>query len=63
MPGIDNDSQTDFLYYAYRLHYGDEVGSLVAKIMDESSCVNDAMLLAGVYGSQYPSTGAPLDRD
>jgi hypothetical protein len=63
VPGIDNDSQTDFLYYAYRLHYGDEVGSLVAKIMDESSCVNDAMLLEGVYGSQYPSTGAPLDRD
>jgi hypothetical protein len=25
--------------------------------------VNDAMMLDGVYGSQYPSTGAPLHRD
>ena len=63
VPGIDNENQTDFLYYCYRLHYGDEVGTLVAKIMDESSCVNEAMMLDGVYGSQFPSTGAPLDRD
>ncbi|MHB8866950.1 MAG: hypothetical protein ACYC6N_31695, partial [Pirellulaceae bacterium] len=63
IPGIDNDNQTDFLRYAYRMHYGDEVGDLVAKIMDESSCVNDAMMLEGVHGSQYPSTGAPLHRD
>ena len=26
VPGINNDNQTDFLDYAYRLHYGDEVG-------------------------------------
>ena len=63
VPGIDNENQTDFLYYAYRHHYGDEVGTLVAQVMDESSCVNDAMMLDGVYGSQYPSTGAPLHRD
>ena len=63
VPGIDNENQTDFLYYAYRHHYGDEVGTLVAQVMDESSCVNDAMMLEGVYGSQYPSTGAPLQRD
>ena len=63
VPDIDNDNQTDFLDYAYRLHYGDEVGDLVARIMDESSCVNDAMMLEGVYGSQYPSTGAALHRD
>ncbi len=63
VPGIDNDNQTDFLDYSYRIHYGDKVGSLVARIMDESSCVNDAMMLEGVYGSQYPSTGAPLHRD
>jgi len=31
--------------------------------MDEGSCVNDAMMLEGVYGSQYPTTGAPLHRD
>jgi len=63
VPGIDNESQTGFLDYSYRFHYGDGVGALVARIMDESSCVNDAMMLEGVYGSQYPSTGAPLDRD
>ena len=28
--------------------------------MDEGSCVNDAMMLEGVYGSQYPATGQPL---
>jgi hypothetical protein len=63
VPGLDNDNQTDFLNYAYRMHYGDTVGSLVARVMDEGSCVNDAMMLEGVYGSQYPSTGAPLHRD
>jgi hypothetical protein len=63
VPSINNDNQTGFLDYAYRMHYGDEVGSLVARIMDESSCVNDQMMLEGVYGSQYPSTGAPLHRD
>lgn len=63
VPGIDNENQTGFLNYAYRHHYGDEVGALVARVMDESSCVNDAMMLDGVYGSQFPSTGAPLHRD
>ncbi len=63
IPGINNDNQVDFLDYAYRMHYGDKVGGIVARIMDESSCVNDAMMLDGVYGSQYPSTGAALHRD
>lgn len=63
VPGINNDDQTSFLYYAYRLHYGEKVGEMVARIMDESSCVNDQMVLEGVYGAQYPSTGAPLHRD
>ena len=63
VPGINNENQTDFLYHCYRVHYGKEVGTMVARIMDESSCVNEAMMLEGVYGSQYPSTGAPLDRD
>ena len=63
VPGIDNDSQTGFLDYCYRAHYGDRVGAIVARVMDEGSCVNDAMMLDGVYGSQYPATGAPLDRD
>lgn len=63
VPGINNDNQTGFLYYAYPAYYGDEVGRLVAKIMDEGPCVNDAMMLEGVYGSQYPFTGQPLHRD
>ena len=63
VPGIDNNNQTGFLDYSYRAHYGDRVGAVVARVMDEGSCVNDAMMLDGVYGSQYPSTGAPLDRD
>lgn len=63
VPGIDNENQTGFLQYAYRLHYGDRVGRLVAQAMDEGSCVNEAMMLEGVQGSQYPETGAPLHRD
>jgi hypothetical protein len=63
VPGIDNDSQTGFLGYCCRAYYGDAVGALVARTLDEGSCVNDAMMLEGVYGSQYPSTGAPLHRD
>ena len=31
--------------------------------MDEGSCVNDAMVLEGVYGSQWPFTGKVLHRD
>jgi len=63
VPGINNHDQAGFLDYAYRLHYGDEVGHLVARAMDESSCVNDAMVLEGVHGAQYPETGRPLHRD
>lgn len=63
VPGIDNDNQTGFLNYCSRAYYGDAVGALVARTLDEGSCVNDAMLLEGVFGSQYPSTGAPLHRD
>src|ERR1035438_9740600 len=41
-----------------------KVQSLVpTPIMDEGSDVNDAMVLEGVYGSQYPSTGKALHRD
>lgn len=63
VPGINNDDQTGFLYYAYPRHYGETVGEMVARVMDESSCVNDQMMLEGVQGAQYPSTGAPLHRD
>lgn len=63
VPGIDNDNQTDFLYYAYPFYYGDRVGEMAARIYDESSDVNDQMVLEGVYGAQYPATGKPLHRD
>ena len=52
IPGVSNENQTDILDYAYRLYYGNEVGRLVARAMDEGSDVNDAMVLEGVYGSQ-----------
>ena len=57
IPGVSNENQIDILDYSYRLYYGDEVGHLVARAMDEALCVNDAMVLEGVYGSQWPSTG------
>lgn len=63
IPSISNTDQTGILDYAYRLYYGDEVGQLVARAMDEGPDVNDAMVLEGVYGSQYPSTGKALHRD
>jgi hypothetical protein len=63
IPGVSNTNQTDILEYAYRLYYGDEVGRLVARAMDEGSDVNDAMVLEGVYGSQWPTTGRALHRD
>lgn len=63
IPGIDSRSQVDFLDYAYRIYYGDEVGALVARVMDEGACVNDAMVLPGVHGSQWPHTGDVLHRD
>ncbi|HVM48829.1 MAG TPA: glycoside hydrolase family 20 zincin-like fold domain-containing protein [Candidatus Acidoferrum sp.] len=63
IPGVSNENQTDILDYAYRMYYGDEVGRLVARAMDEGSDVNDAMVLEGVYGSQWPSTGRALHRD
>jgi hypothetical protein len=63
VPGINNDNQTDFLYYAYPFYYGDQVGKLAARVFDEGSCVNDQMMLEGVYGAQYPTTGPPLHRD
>ena len=62
-PGIDNDNQTDFLYYAYPFYYGDKVGEMVARVFDQSSDVNDQMVLDGIYGSQYPQTGPLLHRD
>jgi hypothetical protein len=63
IPGVSNTDQTGILNYAYQLYYGDEVGTLVARAMDEGSCVNDAMVLEGVHGSQYPFTGQALHRD
>ena len=63
VPGINNDDQIGFLYYAYRLHYGDEVGSLVARALDLSPCVNDAMVLEDVHGAQYPETGRAQHRE
>jgi hypothetical protein len=63
IPSINNTDQTGILYHVYKLYYGDEVGDLVAKAMDEGSCVNDAMVLEGVYGSQWPFTGQALHRD
>ena len=39
------------------------MGAAVARAMDEGACVNDAMVLEGVYGSQYPFTGKALHRD
>ena len=63
IPGVSNENQTDILDYAYRVYYGDEVGRLAARAMDEGSDVNDAMVLEGVYGSQWPATGRALHRD
>ena len=63
IPGVSNENQTDILDYAYRIYYGDEEGRLVARAMDEGSDVNEAMVLEGVYGSQWPSTGRALHRD
>ena len=62
-PGIDKRSQVDFLDYAYRTYYGDEVGHIAARVFDEGACVNDAMVFEDVYGSQWPSTGRALSRD
>lgn len=63
VPGINNDDQTGFLYYAYPFYYGDKVGEMAAHVFDQSSDVNDQMMLEGVSGAQYPATGAPLHRD
>jgi hypothetical protein len=63
IPGVSNENQTGILYYAYARYYGDEVGHLAARAMDEGSDVNDAMVLEGVYGSQWPATGRVLHRD
>lgn len=63
VPGLNNEDQVGFLDYAYRVHYGDRVGALVARVLDEGSNVNEAMVMEGVYGSQYPHTGQPLHRD
>jgi hypothetical protein len=63
IPGVSNGNQVDILYHAYKLYYGDKVGDLVAKAMDGGSCVNDAMVLENVNGSQWPSTGRALHRD
>ncbi|MHB0998412.1 MAG: glycoside hydrolase family 20 zincin-like fold domain-containing protein [Armatimonadota bacterium] len=64
VPGIDEgEKHKGFLEYAYRHYYGDEVGPVAARAHDMSPCVNDAMILDGVNGSQFPETGKPLHRD
>jgi hypothetical protein len=63
IPGVSNTDQVGILKYAYQLYYGDEVGELAARAMDEGSCVNDAMVLEDVHGSQWPFTGKVLHRD
>jgi hypothetical protein len=63
IPSINNSDQVGILDYAYRLYYGHEAGRLAARAMDEGADVNDAMVLEGVYGSQYPGTGKALHRD
>jgi hypothetical protein len=63
VPGINNDDQVGFLDYAYRVHYGDAVGRLVAQALDTSPCVNDAMVLEDVHAAQYPETGSAYHRD
>jgi len=63
VPGINNDDQIGFLDYAYRAHYGEQVGPLVAQALDTSPCVNDAMVLEDVHGAQYPETGRALHRE
>jgi len=62
-PGASNDDQIGFLDYACRMHYGDRPGALAAAALDNGSNVNEAMVMEGVYGSQYPETGQPLHRD
>ena len=63
IPGVSNTDQTGILYYAYQLYYGDAVGTLVTDAMDGGSCVNDAMVLENIHGSQWPFTGKVLHRD
>ena len=63
VPGINNDDQIGFLSYAYQVHYGDRVGALVAQALDGGSNVNEAMVIDGVHGAQFPETGQPLHRD
>jgi hypothetical protein len=63
IPSVSNSDQVGILDYAYRRYYGDKVGQLAARAIDEGADVNDAMVLEGVYGSQFPSTGKALHRD
>ena len=63
VPGINNEDQVGFLDYAYQVHFGDRVGALVARALDGGSNVNEAMVIDGVHGAQYPETGQPLHRD
>jgi len=63
VPGINNEDQIGFLDHAYRMHYGDRVGPLVARALDTSPSVNDAMVLEEIHGAQYPETGRAIHRD
>ncbi len=44
VPGINNKDAFGFMDYAYRRHYGDAVGQLVAKAYSTNSCVNEWMV-------------------
>lgn len=62
VPGINNDDETGFLNYAYKFHYGEDVGALVARALDEGSDVNDQMMLEGSR-TWWTGFGKPLHRD
>ncbi|MGC8639150.1 MAG: glycoside hydrolase family 20 zincin-like fold domain-containing protein [Isosphaeraceae bacterium] len=61
VPGINNDDDFGFLEYAYRIAYGDEVGTLVGKAYGVNSCVSEFH----VYEDDPPLIffGGPLHRD
>jgi hypothetical protein len=59
--GINNDDDFGFLEYAYRIAYGDEVGTLAGKAYGVNSCVTESH----VYEDDPPLVffGGPLHRD
>jgi hypothetical protein len=61
VPGMNNDDDFGFLDYAYRIAYGDEVGTLVGKAYGVNSCIAEYH----VYEDDPPTVffGGPLHRD